>query len=153
MEILDIFPDAWDMCNLPTSYSHCELASHLGTCGWRWRRCRRLSWIFIDPREKRKMKVLVTQLCPILYNPMVCRPPISSVRGILQAGILEWVAVPFSRGSSWPRDRSKILCIAGKDGSLPSESLGKPVDLRDMALNSKHSLDISLSEWLLSCKT
>ena len=47
-----------------------------------------------------KMKVLVAQSCPTLYNPVDCRPPGSSDHGILQAGILEWVAIPFSRVSS-----------------------------------------------------
>ena len=49
---------------------------------------------------------LVAQLCPTLCNPMDCSLPGSSVHGILQAGILEWVAIPFSRGSSQPRDRT-----------------------------------------------
>ena len=40
--------------------------------------------------------------------------PASSVYGILQARILEWVAIPFSRGSSQPRDRTQISCIAGR---------------------------------------
>jgi len=44
------------------------------------------------------------QSCPTLCNPMDCRPPGSSVRGILQARILECVAVPSSRGSSQQRD-------------------------------------------------
>ena len=48
--------------------------------------------------------VLVAQLCPTLCDPMDCSPPGSSVYGILQAGILEWVAVPFSRGSFLPKD-------------------------------------------------
>ena len=46
---------------------------------------------------------------------MDCSPLGSSVHhGILQARILEWVAIPFSRGSSWPRDRSQVSCIAGR---------------------------------------
>jgi len=40
-------------------------------------------------------------------------PPGSSVHGILQARILEWVAIPFSRGSSRPRDQTPVSCIAG----------------------------------------
>ena len=40
------------------------------------------------------------QSCPTLWDPMDCSPPGSSVHGILQAGTLEWVAIPFSRGSS-----------------------------------------------------
>ena len=47
-----------------------------------------------------KVKVLVAQSCLILCNSMDCSPPGSSVHGILQARILEWVAVSFSRGSS-----------------------------------------------------
>ena len=46
-----------------------------------------------------KVKVVVIQLCPILWGPMGCSPPGSSVHGILQARILQWVATPFSRGS------------------------------------------------------
>ena len=55
-------------------------------CGWKWK------------------KVLVTQSCPTLCNPMDWNPPDSSVHGILQARILDWVAVSFSRWSSQPRD-------------------------------------------------
>ena len=44
------------------------------------------------------------QLCPTLCDPMDCSPPGSSVHGILQARILEWVTMPFSKGSSQPRD-------------------------------------------------
>ena len=51
-----------------------------------------------------KVKVLVAQLCLTLCDPMDCSPPSSSVHGILQARILEWVAIPFSRGSFQPRD-------------------------------------------------
>ena len=51
------------------------------------------------------MLLLVAQLCPTVCNPMDCIPPGSSVYGIL-ARILEWVVISFSRGSSWPRDRT-----------------------------------------------
>ena len=47
----------------------------------------------------KKWEVLVTQSCPTLCNPTDCSPPGSSVGGILQAGILEWLAIPISRGS------------------------------------------------------
>ena len=50
----------------------------------------------------------VTQLCSTLCNPMDY-----TVHGILQARILEWVAFPFSRGSSQPRDHTQVSCIAG----------------------------------------
>ena len=52
------------------------------------------------------------QLYPTLCDSMDCSPPGSSVHGILQARILEWVAIPFSRGSSPPRDRSHVSCIS-----------------------------------------
>ena len=51
------------------------------------------------------------QLCSTLCNPMDCSPPGFSVREILQARILEWLAVPFSRGSSWPRDQIRVSCV------------------------------------------
>ena len=58
--------------------------------------------------------LLVTQSCWILCDPMDCSPPGSSVHGILQARILEWVAIPFSRGSSRPRDRTLVSPITGR---------------------------------------
>ena len=50
------------------------------------------------------MLYLAAQSCPTLCNPMDYGPPGSSVHGILQARTLEWVAMPFSRGSSQTRD-------------------------------------------------
>ena len=55
--------------------------------------------------------VLVAQLCLTLCHPIVCSPWDSSVPGILQARILEWVAIPFSRGSLQPRGRTRVFCI------------------------------------------
>ena len=60
-----------------------------------------------------EVKVLVVQSCMTSFNTMDCSPPGSSVHGILQARILEWVAIPFSRGSSQPRDWTWVSCIAG----------------------------------------
>ena len=54
--------------------------------------------------------------CVTLCDPKDCSPPGSSVHGILQAKILDWVAVPTSRGSYWPRNRTLVSCgscIAG----------------------------------------
>ena len=52
------------------------------------------------------------QLCATLCDPMNCSLPGSFVHGIFQARIMEWVAIPSSRGSSWPRDRkSSLLCL------------------------------------------
>ena len=58
--------------------------------------------------------VLVAQLSPILCDPMDCNPPGSSVHGILQATILEWVAVPFFRLSSGYIHQNQVSCIAGR---------------------------------------
>ena len=52
------------------------------------------------------------QSCPTLCNPMDCRPPGSSVHGIFQAIILEWVAISYSRGSSQPRDWTYVSSIS-----------------------------------------
>ena len=57
---------------------------------------------------------LCAQSCLTLCNPMDYSPPGSSVRGILQTGILQWVAISFSRRSSQPRDQTCISCIAGR---------------------------------------
>ena len=57
---------------------------------------------------------LVAQLCLTLCDPMDYSPPGSSVHEILQTRILEWVAMVFSRGSSQPRDRTWVSCIAGR---------------------------------------
>ena len=69
-------------------------------------------------------KVSVTQSCPTLWDPMDCSPPVSSVHEILQARILEWVAISFSKGPSQPRDRTQVSYIEGD--SLRSKPLGKP---------------------------
>ena len=54
---------------------------------------------------------LVTKSCPTLCNPMDYCPPGPSVHGIFQARILEWGAIPFSRGSSQTRDQTLVSCI------------------------------------------
>ena len=56
----------------------------------------------------------VAQSCPTLCDPMDCSPPGSLVHGIFQAWILEWVAVSFSRGFSWPRDRTRASRIVSR---------------------------------------
>ena len=56
----------------------------------------------------------VAQLCPTLCDTLDCSPPGSSVHGMLQARILEWVAISFSRDSSQPRDRTQVSRIAGR---------------------------------------
>ena len=75
-------------------------------------------------KSESEVKVLVAQLCLILCDPMDCSPPGFSVHGILQARILEWIAIPFSRGL--PHPGIKTWSPAFQADSLPSEPLGKP---------------------------
>ena len=58
------------------------------------------------------MRAKSLQLCLTLCNPMDCSPPGFSVQGVLQSRILEWVAMPSSRGSSQHRDRTSISHIS-----------------------------------------
>ena len=84
---------------------------------WRW-----TQHICVCVRAK------LLQSCPALCD-LDCSPLGSSVHGILQARILEWVAMPSSRGSSQPRDRTPVscdCCIGRQTGSLPLEPPGKP---------------------------
>ena len=60
------------------------------------------------------MHARLLQLCPSLRDPVGCILPGFSVHGILQARILECVAISFSRGSSQPRDQTQVSQIAGK---------------------------------------
>ena len=60
-----------------------------------------------------QVEVLLAQSCPTFCDPIDCSPPGSFFRGIFQARIVEWVAISFSRGSSWPRDQTQVSCIAG----------------------------------------
>ena len=78
----------------------------------------KIPFIFSSQRDSKNQKpnrdlmlaaaicCLVAQLCPTLCDPMDCSPPGSSIHGIFQARILEWIAMPFSRGSSQPRVRT-----------------------------------------------
>ena len=58
--------------------------------------------------------MLVVQSCLTLWNPTDCNPPGFSVHGILQGRILVWVAIPFSKGSSWPRGWTQVSWITGR---------------------------------------
>ena len=69
------------------------------------------SLIFFLSEKKRK---LVAQSCLTLCDPVDCSLLGSFVHGILQARILEWIAISFSRGSSQPRDQTPVSCITGR---------------------------------------
>ena len=75
---------------------------HLPSCGWKLPSAPSLSMC---------VYVLVAQSGPTLCNSTDCSPPGSAVHGILQARILEWVALPSSRRSSRPRGRICVPCL------------------------------------------
>ena len=90
--------------------------------------------------------------CPTLSDPMDCSLPGSSVHGILKVRILEWVAIPSSRRSSWPRDGtcvSCISCIAGEfftaepPGKSPSSPYQLSVATHANCQRSSNSLSLS----------
>ena len=60
----------------------------------------------------------VAQSGPTLWDPMDCSLPCSSIQGIFQARVLEWVAISFSRGSSWPRNQTRVSCTIGRHFTL-----------------------------------
>ena len=64
--------------------------------------------------EKWEWNRSVSQSWPTVGDPMDCSPPGSSIHGIFQLRVLEWVSISFSRGSSWLRDRTWVSCIAGR---------------------------------------
>ena len=80
----------------------------------------------IDDSCLQFLTVIACMFCPVqlFCNPMDCSPPGSSLHGILQAKLLEWVAMPSSRGSSWPGDKSVSPGL--QTYSLLSEPPGKP---------------------------
>jgi len=76
----------------------------------------------------------VMQSCPTLCDPTDCSPPGSSVHGVFQARILEGVATPSSRGSSRPRDRTRVSRV-----SWDSSTLVPPKMLHNCRCSSQHS--------------
>ena len=115
---------------IPASY-FLDINSLILKCIWRSKRLRIVKTVL---REKNKVggltlpnfKVLyavivinsvwseVAQSCPILCDPMDCSLSGSSVYGIFQARVQEWIAISFSRGSSRPRNRTQVSLIAGR---------------------------------------
>ena len=92
-----LWPRTW--CSA-TFYSQLRSSPHCG-------------WTIVLLLDTVKVKVLVTESCRVLCDCMDCSTQGSSVHGILQARIPEWVAIPFSGGSSSPRDLTQVSCIAG----------------------------------------
>ena len=80
------------------------------------------------------LKCLVAQLCLILCDLMDCSLPGSSAHGILQARILEWVVISFSRGSFQPKDQTRISYIAGRFFTIWATNLIWKIALKDLIL-------------------
>ena len=85
---------------------------------------------------------VVTQSCLTLCDPMDCNPPGSSVHGILQARILECVAMPFSKGSSRLRNRTQVSCL--QTDSLPSEPQQHSIYSKESYPNTLFQITISV---------
>ena len=118
-QVFELFPCSWGEMEVMTFYLATELRK-LKFCD---------SSFHLSSERKKENEV--AQSCPTLCDLVDCSPSFSSVRGILQARILEWVAIPFSRGSFRPRDQTWVFCIAGgfftvwgiREAPLPSCSL------------------------------
>ena len=90
-----------------------------------------------------EMLCLRAQSCLTLCDPMDCSLPGSSIHGIFQALVLEWVAFSFSRGSSWPRDQTQVSHI--ESNSFPSLFYGPVYDgnlISGSSVCSKSNLNI-----------
>ena len=84
---------------------------HGVTKRWAWLSDYHYNWPFSPPSTAAAKSL---QSCPTLCYPMDSRLPGSNFHGIFKARILEWAAISFSRGSSQPRDRTWVSCIAGR---------------------------------------
>ena len=113
-----IFPISWVISMLGVSYSWCRMVTRRSKS---WLEAWKFQSLFPHPNcwfnhqwPMIPLKVLVVQSCRTVCDRMDYSVEGSSVHGILQARILKWVVVPFSRGSSQPRDRTWVSCIAGR---------------------------------------
>ena len=91
---------------------------------------------------------MCAQLCPTLCDPIYYSPPNSSLHGVFLGRILEWVAISYSRGSSWPKDQTCVSCAYGRrqEDSLPLCHLFRSVQLLILAW-------IFATPWTASCQT
>ena len=90
--------------------------------------------------KKVKMKVSVAQLCPTVCNPMDCSPAGSSIYGILQARIMDWIVISFSRVSYQSRDQNKVSHIASRFFFIwaPQEALYEVKEVLNNFYNSDY---------------
>ena len=94
-------------------------------------------WLFVTPKSR----------------PMDCSPPGSSDHGILRARILEWVAMPSSRGSCWPRNWTHVSCVSCIAGGLfTAEPPKKPNQLQKEMKSLRRVISLSLASTAISAK-
>ena len=125
------------------------ITTYTQDCWEKYQQLQICRWYHSNGRKQRGTKkpfaCLIVQSCPTLCGSMDCSLPGSSVHGILQARILGWVAVPFSRGSSPPRVRTCVSC-SGR-WVLTTESPGKPPKNHSMRVqeeSEKASLKLNI---------
>ena len=92
----------------PPSLDYCSFVESLKleNCSWG---CEFSNFPFLFQHCFGCSRSEVTQSCPTLFDPMDCSLPGSALHGIFQTRVLEWFAISFSRGSSWPRDQTPGL--------------------------------------------
>ena len=83
------------------------------------------SWVALFPG------VSVAQSCPAVCDPMDCSLPGSSIHGIFQARVVEWVAMPFSRGASHPSDRWNLGLLHHRQTLYHLSYRGRPIVLQN----------------------
>ena len=93
-----------------------------------------------------EVKVLVAQSCLTLCDPLDCSPPGSSVPRILQAKILEWLVIPFSKGSSQPRDQTQVSFAAKSLQSCPT--MCDPIDSSPPGSSVCEIFQARILEWV-----
>ena len=76
--------------------------------------------------------------CPTLCDPMDCSLSGSSIHGIFQARVLEWIAISFSRGSSRPRNRTRVSCIAGRRFTVWATREASNLTYDHLSLRNRH---------------
>ena len=93
----------------------------------------------------------VAQLCPTLCDPKDCSLPGSSIHGIFQARVLEWIAISFSRGSSRPRDGTRVSRIAGRRFTIWATREAHTSSKTTHSPESLAQTDISVEIWFWIC--
>ena len=130
----NFFKNAMEYCWAITFISLNNWSTHTYICG-KW------LWLCISPIMEKivinKPMHVSLQMCPTLCDPMDCSTPNSFVHGILQARILEWIAMLSSRGSFQPRDQTHNFYVSCIERCVTISTLK----------HQRHILNISIKEW------